>query len=190
MSPFWTHRPLGSIIWKMSSSFLLCSSSTHQQPHLSFPYRCWSGLILTQGTVDLPHPCSAPVVSAELNPGRVFLESAPLHKVTWKGKRDLEAQKWMGAKRHCSLKTFNNRAFSWKPQSIMRSQQTGKPRTAITFLNTLEDATGLSNAVLKPCLSKSDGFPAYLYPAGDQQSPCNHIPILTCKSHSGAEARS
>jgi len=65
-----------------------------------------------------------------------------------------------------------------------------KGKTAIIFLSTLEAATGLSSALLKPRLSKSDGFPVHLYPAGDPHSPCNHIPILTLKSHAGAEARS
>lgn len=43
------------------------------------------------------------------------------------------------------------------------------------FLNTLEDATGLSSALLKPCLSKRHGFLVYLYPTGDPQSRCNHM---------------
>lgn len=160
--------------------------SAHQQSHPSFPHGRWSGFILTQGTMDLSHPCCASVASAELNLGRVFKESAPLHRVNWKGKIDLEAQEQIGTKRDRSLETFSNKAFSWKPQS----QQTGKWKTAITFLNTLEDTTGLSGALLKPFLSESDGFPVYLYPVGDPQSPCHHIPNLTFKSHSGAEARS
>lgn len=51
-------------------------------------------------------------------------------------------------------------------------------QTPITFLNTPEDAPGLSIATLKPCLSRSNGFLVYLYPAGDPQSPCHHIPTL------------
>lgn len=94
----------------------------------------------------------------------------------------------MGANRDCSLKTFNNRVFLWKPQSIMRLSKQ-ESQTPITFSTTPEDAPGLSIAILKPCLCRSNSFLVYLYPAGDPQSPCHHIPTLTFKPHWGAEAR-
>lgn len=55
-------------------------------------------------------------------------------------------------------------------------------QTPITFLITTEDAPGQSTPILKPCLSRSNSFLVYLYPAGDAQSPCHHIPTLTFKS--------
>lgn len=55
-------------------------------------------------------------------------------------------------------------------------------QTPITFLITPEDAPGQSTPILKPCLSRSNSFLVYLYPAGDAQSPCHHIPTLTFKS--------
>lgn len=71
----------------------------------------------------------------------------------------------------------------------MRSQQIDKTETAITFLNTLEDTTGLSSALLKPCPSRSNCFPVYPHPAGDPQSPFGSPTLPSLHLHLAQELK-